>query len=116
METIEKMNTAIEILNEKFAFLGDFRVRIENKKTINGGFGWMKMATGFGYDIDSPLFEIFIGINEDTTIEEIIKRCSKQVANHLETLKSADEDRAEEFGEPLKYRYNYDELIEELRK
>ena len=122
----KKLHEAVEILKEEFSFIADLKLYVENDITLAGGFNYMKCYNGFGEIIEHPIIELrfkffnteYFGGYDSTgyTTEQIGDSIRTQIKNGLSLMKEADEDRAVEFGEPVKYRYNYDKIINDLRK
>nr|DAT63852.1 MAG TPA: hypothetical protein [Caudoviricetes sp.] len=114
MNAKEKMEKAIEILNERFNFIKDFELIIEKEKFITGGFYWTTFCNGFGTYYKHPIFDIFFRYDDSQyeSVEDIVENCTQRIKDNLKMMKSSDEETAIERGEPVKYSCDYSILEE----
>lgn len=103
---------AVEILNEKFKSISDFKLNgdddYHNVGLISGGFYWMNYC-------NQPhgryaFHNIFFKGCKNMGVDEIVEAISEAVIKKLEWQKWCDEKFAEEEQKPINYKYNYSEF------
>jgi hypothetical protein len=103
----EHIQKAVEILNNKFSKIKDFKLRQvwHHAGNIQGGFYWMNYDnTPSG---SYPFHEIFFKEIANWSTEEIVDKISVRVIEKLKWQKWCDESIAEETNKEVQYEFDY---------
>ena len=115
MESREILLKAAELLKEKFSFIEDFDIYLNNDHALKGGFHWYNCRDSWGGWFKTPIHEVFCNIfGQSVTVEEIVDGCSNMILRKLAISKITDEKIAKENNKPVSYRYDYS-IIDGLR-